>query len=112
MQGLLGAAVVGALLGIGGAYVQSLGSWTLLPWAIGGIVIGYMSPQRRAWLAGAAYGFALAFAFMIAAYTGAAPVRTRLPAFALLGLVGAVCGAVLSFAASAMRARRARSANP
>jgi ABC-type Fe3+-siderophore transport system permease subunit len=107
----LAAAVIGALLGIAGAYVQSVGSWTLLPWALGGIAIGYVSPKRGAMFTGAAYGFALAFAFMIAAYTGAAPVRTRLPAFALLGLVGAVCGAVLSLAASSMRARTARSVN-
>lgn len=45
---------------------------------------------------GAIYGFALAFAFMLTGYDGSAPVLSRLPSFAILGVVGALCAVLLA----------------
>lgn len=91
------AAAFGALLGWLGAHATVLGSWTLLPWGIGGVAVGYRARSRPA-LAGATYGFILSFCFMLGVYSGTASVLSRVPFFALLGLVGAVCGAVAALA--------------
>jgi hypothetical protein len=85
--------VVGALLGIIGARYVFVGSWlSLIPWGIVGLAIGYWGDRRAAMTNGAAYGFMLAFAFMVAGYSGAASLLSRLPFFAILGLFGAICG--------------------
>jgi hypothetical protein len=97
------AAVLGVLLGIGGARYQQLGLWTLLPWGLAGVFVGSTPSRRRSLLAGAVFGFVLVFTFMIAAYTGVPSVRTRLPAFAVLGLFGAACGLVLGAIGSTVR---------
>ena len=64
--------------------------------------------------AGKAYAlFALCFGFMIAGYSGAAPLVTRLPFFALVGVFGAGCGLLLTFLGHLLRTKRAGSAaNP
>lgn len=92
MPGILVATVLGVVLGLLGARATILGAWTLLPWALGGVVVGY-KVRRHPVVAGALYGFALSFVFMLAVYTGNASVLSRVPFFALLGLVGAACGA-------------------
>ena len=88
------AALVGIALGIIASRYLFVGSaLSLFPWAIAGLLIGLWCPTYREAIAiGALYGFLLAFSFMLAGYQGTAPVLTRLPFFALLGLVGAVCG--------------------
>ncbi len=85
-----------------------LGIWTLVPWALAAIAIGYWCGKRHAMLSGAVFGFALSFAFMLFNYTGSAPVMSRFPGFALLGLVGAACATVLAFVGSSARARFGR----
>ena len=97
---------LGALLGWLGSLILALGLWTLVPWAIGAFVIGFGIRVGRAVLAGGSYGFTLAFVFMVAGYTGAAPLASRLPGFALLGVVGAACGAALASVAAFIAARR------
>ena len=88
--------IVGALLGIIGARYVFVGSWlSLMPWGIVGLAIGYWGDRRAAMTNGAAYGFMLAFAFMVAGYSGTASLLSRLPFFAILGLFGAICGFVL-----------------
>lgn len=104
---ILIAAAVGALLGLAAAHATVLGSWTLIPWAIGGAAIGYWA-RRRPGLAGAAYGFVLSFAFMLGVYNGKASVLSRVPFFALLGLVGAICGLILALAGRWLAVRRRR----
>ena len=82
-----------------GAAVGSFGGpvFVLIPWALIGLAIGFLCISAKvAAINGALYGFALAYAFMIAGYQGAAPLATRLLPFAVLGLVGAVCGALLT----------------
>lgn len=112
---ILGATGLGIALGLLGAHATILGLWTLLPWAVGACGVGYVA-RRRPGFAGAAYGFALAFVFMLGVYTGKAPVVSRVPFFALLGVVGALCGAGFAVAAHwlARRAaiRRGSSATP
>jgi len=44
---------------------------------------------------------------MIAVYTGTAPVMTKLPGFAVLGIVGAICGAVAAMVGARLSARNA-----
>ena len=94
---ILIAAAFGALLGWLGAHATALGWWTLFPWAVGGVIVGYAARARPA-LAGAFYGFVLSFVFMLSVYSGKASVLSRVPFFALLGAVGAVCGSSLSVA--------------
>lgn len=69
MLPLIAAAVVGLLLGWGGAHALFLGLWTLVPWGLAGLVLGYWVGRRRALLAGALYGFILCFVFMVAGYS-------------------------------------------
>jgi hypothetical protein len=83
-----------------------LGIWTLVPWGLVAIFIGWRVTWPEAALAGALYGFALAFTFMTSVYTGVDPVTRKLPGFIVLGLVGSVCGGVLATAASVVSQRR------
>jgi hypothetical protein len=92
------AVVLGTALGVIGARFVFIGSaLSLIPWALAGLALGAWCTRVQALSVGAAYGFALAFVFMVAGYSGSAPLLGRLPAFALLGLVGAVCGLVLAW---------------
>src|SRR5690349_9145779 len=109
MLGLLLALAGGAVVGLAGANATTLGFWTLLPWALGGFVTGYVVRRRPA-LTGAVYGFALSFTFMISVYTGAASVTSKVPYFLLLGLVGAACGAVLAAIGAHLSPSRSRAA--
>jgi hypothetical protein len=88
--------LIGVLLGFIGARVLFVGSWlSLIPWGIAGVAIGTWS-QKREWLVtGSSYGFAIAFVFMVAGYAGSASLLSRLPFFAILGVIGAVCGLML-----------------
>jgi hypothetical protein len=74
--------------------------FTLVPWAIAGLALGYRANRREAVISGAAYGFVLSFVFMAAGYTGDRLLITRVPFFALLGLFGALCGLVLAWVGS------------
>ncbi|MDR3574409.1 MAG: hypothetical protein P4L50_11130 [Anaerolineaceae bacterium] len=91
---LAAAALVGIALGLIAARYLLVGSaLSLIPWGITGVLFGlWRLTYRAAVLTGAVYGFLLAFTFMLAGYQGAAPTLSRLPFFAILGLVGAVCG--------------------
>ena len=103
---LAGAAVVGAVLGWLGTLVPALGWWMLLPWGIGGAVLGF--PSRRPALIGAIYGFFLSFSFMMAGYTGTASRISRVPGFALLAAAGAVAGLFIAVVGAAVAARGAK----
>ncbi len=101
--------LLGVVLGVTGAKYLLVGSvLSLLPWGLVAALIGYTTPSRaRATLAASGYGFALAFAFMVAGYQGQAPVTHRLPPFALLGLLGAACATLLALGGHAIgRGRR------
>lgn len=105
------AVLAGASLGLIGARFVFVGSGlSLIPWAIVGLGLGAWCTRRESLGVGAAYGFSLAFVFMVAGYEGRSPLTGRLPAFALLGLVGAVCGMALamigSLSAHAITSRR------
>ena len=97
MRAILLSALIGTVLGYLGARVLFVGSYlSLIPWGIAGFILGWWSQTyRTAGMNGAVYGFVLAFFFMLVGYEGSSPVWTRIPFFALLGLVGAVCGAGL-----------------
>ncbi len=113
MPRLLVAVVIGAVLGLLGPRYQSLGWYSLIPWGLAGLALGYWSPRTERFVTGALYGFALCFGFMIAGYSGAAPLVTRLPFFALVGVFGAGCGLLLTFLGHLLRTKRAGSAaNP
>jgi hypothetical protein len=92
------AIVVGALLGVIGARYLFVGSrLSLILWGIMGLALGAWYQKREAMINGAVYGFVIAFVFMIAGYSGSASLVNRLPFFAILGVVGAVCGLVLGW---------------
>ena len=98
----IGLAVLGTVLGVLGARYVFVGSGlSLLPRGLVAVLVGVFAPARGAAVAGAAvYGFSLAFAFMVAGYDGTATLVSRLPFFAVLGLVGAGCAALLALAGS------------
>ena len=101
MRILIVSIAAGSLLGLIGSRVLFVGSWlSLIPWAIVGLVIGYWSQKREALINGGCYGFALAFVFMIAGYTGSASMVSRLPFFAILGIFGGMCGVILGLSGS------------
>src|SRR5205807_2756890 len=92
-------AVAGALallLGWAAAHGLSLQWWTLVPWGLAAVALGYRANRATAVVAGALYGFVLCFVFTLATYGGAAPAITRVPFFTVLGLVGALCGLLLA----------------
>ena len=90
------AAILGVILGATGPYYASLGWYSIIPWGLVGLAIGFWCSKRQSLYAGALYGFCLNFSFMIAGYTGTASLLSRLPFFILIGLFGAVCGIALS----------------
>jgi hypothetical protein len=90
------ATALGTFLGVAGSYALFLQIWTLVPWGIAGIALGYGTQRGERLAAGACYGFALSFTFMIANYSGAYSLISRLPVFALMGLFGSLCGMLLS----------------
>ena len=92
---ILSSAIVGAVLGILAAHALFLGWWTLVPWGIAGLALGYKFKERFV-LAGIVYGFVLVFVFMIFQYNGERPLISRFPFFAIFALFGAVCGLILT----------------
>jgi len=101
---LLVSILAGGFLGWIGARVLFVGSWlSLIPWGIVGMLLGLWS-QKPEWLVnGVCYGFAEVFVFMIAGYAGSAPIISRLPFFAILGLFGAFCGLILGWLGFAVK---------
>ncbi len=91
--------IVGALLGVLGSRYLFVGSAvSLIVWGIAGLLLGYWSDTRRqSMINGGLSGFVLCFVFMLAGYTGSESVTSLFPFFALLGLVGAVCGLIWSW---------------
>ncbi len=101
MVRLIVSIVVGAVLGVIGSRYLFVGSWlSLIPWGIVGLALGMWGERRQAMIDGAAYGFVLAFVFMLSGYSGTASIASRLPFFAALGVVGAICGFVLGLVGS------------
>jgi len=92
------AAILGVILGATGPYYASIGWYSIIPWWMVGLAIGFWCTKRQSLYAGALYGFCLNFSFMIAGYTGTASLLRRLPFFILIGLFGAVCGVALAAA--------------
>jgi len=109
--GPLSAAVAaGALLGLAcGRWILVGSGLSLVPWALAGLAVGALAGSRgRAAAGGAAYGFALAYVFMVAGYDGDAALHTRLVPFLVFGAFGAVCGVVLAVVAFAVRRRTSK----
>jgi hypothetical protein len=85
---------MGIALGVLGARFIFVGSWlSLIPWGIAGSALGArVRRARSAAVVGALYGFVLSMAFMVAGYSGSASIVVRLPAFAIVSLIGALGG--------------------
>src|SRR5213079_1561377 len=92
MPRLAAAGALALLLGWAAAHGLSLQWWTLVPWGLAAVALGYRANGATAVVAGALYGFVLCFVYTLATYGGATPAITRVPFFAVLGLVGALCG--------------------
>jgi len=92
---LLASAIVGAILGFFAAHALFLGWWTLVPWGIAGMALGYKFKKSFV-VTGIVYGFVLVFVFMIFQYNGERPLISRFPFFAIFALFGAVCGLILT----------------
>ena len=99
MMGFLVSLVIGFILGLLGGPV-----WILVPWGLAGLAIGYLTKDYdQAAVNGAVFGFSAAFFFMVFGYKGTQSLISRVPFFAALGLVGAVCGLVLGLAGRVAR---------
>ncbi len=99
------AVLVGIVLGIISSRYLLVGSaLSLIPWGIAGLLFGlWCLTNREAIPIGGLYGFLVAFTFMAAGYQGSAPIITRLPFFAILGIIGAICGIGLGVTGSFFR---------
>src|SRR2546429_5804542 len=95
MQRLAVAGALALLLGWAAAHGLSLQWWTLVPWGLAAVALGYRANRATAVVAGALYGFVLCFVFTLATYGGGAPGITPGPFFSGLGLVGGFCGLLL-----------------
>lgn len=92
------AIIISIVTGIVAGYIGGP-VFILIPWGILGLGIGYFSARRKVALVnGVLYGFSAAYVFMVHGYAGAEPLSTRLLPFVVLGLVGALCGAILTYA--------------
>jgi uncharacterized membrane protein YccC len=96
MSKVIIAGILGVILGAAGPYYLFMGSYSVVPWGLAAVGLGFWCAKRQALYAGAAYGFCLSFSFMVAGYTGTQSLMSRVPFFVLLGLFGAVCGIALS----------------
>ncbi len=107
-QGLVVAILVGAILGVLGARVLFVNSaLSLVPWSVAGLALGavYAGDRWRTRVVGAAYGFALAYAFMVASYDGTSAVASKLLPFLPFGAFGAICGTLLAVVGSSVGTR-------
>jgi hypothetical protein len=96
---LFGAVAAGIVLGVLASQMLFLGVATLIPWGVAGLVVGAICRDwRQAVAAGAAYGFVLDFSFIAFDYNGADPVVTKVPFFAMIGMVRALFGLALGLA--------------
>src|SRR2546422_6885824 len=86
------AIALGVLLGWTAAHFLSLQWWTVVPWGLAAVALGYRASRPTAVVAGALYGFVLCFVFTLATYGGAAPPIPLGPLFSLFGLLGGLCG--------------------
>src|SRR5439155_945694 len=70
---------LGLILGWAAAHALFLHWWTLVPWGLAGLALGYRAKRAGAVTAGAGYGFVLCFVVTLASYGGDAPTAfTRL----------------------------------
>jgi membrane-bound metal-dependent hydrolase YbcI (DUF457 family) len=108
MAKYLTAVVVGIVLGMAGPKYVFLGPYSLIPWGIVALVLGFWCSKRESLNVGAVYGFSLSLAFLIAGYTGTASLISVLPFFLVLAVFGAICGLVLSVTGYFLKLRFAR----
>jgi hypothetical protein len=99
------AAILGVILGVTGPHYVFLGWYSVVPWGLVVLAIGFWCSKRQSLYAGALYGFFLCFSFMIAGYNGTSSLVSRLPFFILIGLFGAVCGIAVSVTGYFLRVR-------
>lgn len=97
MKKLLVAVLTGVILGGVVSKYLFVGSYlNLLLWGVFGIGLGWWSDSKKYAIRNSGiYGFILSFVFMFVGYQGSAPIISRIPFFAILGLVGMMCGFVL-----------------
>src|SRR2546430_16671656 len=89
------ATALGVLLGWTAAHFLSLQWWTLVPWGLAAVALGYRASRPTAVVAGALYGFVLCFVFTLATYGGVSPPFTPGPGLSGSGLRGGVGGVVV-----------------
>src|SRR3989442_7366052 len=92
MRRLATGVVLGLILGWAAAHALFLHWWTLAPWGLAGLALGYRAKRAGAVIAGGGYGFVLCFVFTLASYGGPTPAIPPVPFFTVLGVVRALCG--------------------
>src|SRR2546430_6078996 len=85
MPRLAAAGALALLLGWAAAHGLSLQWWTLVPWGLAAVSLGYPANRATAVVAGALYGFVLCFVFTLATYGGGGPAGTPGAGFPVFG---------------------------
>ena len=93
------------LLGWAAFHAPFLGWWILIPWGAGALGLGFWLGKPRFMFAGGVYGITLSFVFIIAGYTGAAPLVTPIPIVPLLLFFSAICGSGLAMLGAYLKPR-------
>src|SRR2546427_6868280 len=96
MPRLAAAGALALLLGWAAAHGLSLQWWTLVPWGLAAVALGYRANRATAVVAGALYGFVLCFVFTLATYGGGGPAAPPGALFSRFGVVRALFGVVVS----------------
>jgi hypothetical protein len=104
--------IVGVVIGAAGPQYVFLGAYSLIPWGLVAVVLGFWGTRREALKGGAIYGFSLCFAFLVTDYHGTPSLVSRFPFFAILALFGAVFGLALSGLGYYLKLRFAPASKP
>ena len=98
--------VASLLIGVATGYVGGP-AVAMVWWALLGLLLGWFSDRKKASLMnGALYGFALAYTFMLAGYSGSESVLSKLVPFVAFGVFGSICGACLGLVGYLIRRKR------
>src|SRR2546426_12377715 len=88
------AIALGVLLGWTAAHFLSLQWWTVVPWGLAAVSLGYRAGRPPAGVGGALYGFVPCFVFTPATYGGGGPPAHPGTVFYTFGLRGGCWGVV------------------
>jgi hypothetical protein len=76
------AIIIGVVIGAAGPQYAFLGAYSLIPWALVAVALGFRANKREAFKSGAVYGFSLSFAFLVASWSAGSRFSSSSPSSA------------------------------